>query len=64
MSENDYINFVKEHIQSDKILYKTKPEYRENVKILLEKKKKIIEQNSIFARFKTKLYQQKNSKIS
>ena len=37
MSENDYVGFVKEHIQSDKILYKTKPEYRENVKILLEK---------------------------
>ena len=54
MNEKDYIDFVKEHIESNKILYKTKPEYRENVKILLEKKKKIIEQNSIFARYKTK----------
>ena len=54
MDKKDYVDFVKEHIVTDKILYKTKPEYREKVKVLLEKKKKIIEQNSIFARYKIK----------
>ena len=63
MDKKDYVDLVKEHIESDKILYNTQPEYRENVKALLEKKEKIIEQNGIFARSKIKLYQQKNSKI-
>lgn len=50
MGDKDYMDIVKEHIELDKLLYKTKPEYRETVKLLLEKRNKIIEQNSIFAR--------------
>lgn len=52
MGEKDYMELVKDNINSSKILYRVKPEYREIVKSLIEKKKKIIEQNGFFANFR------------
>lgn len=52
MSEKDYMELVKNNINLSKILYRVKPEYREIVKSLIDKKQKIIEQNGFFASFR------------
>ena len=62
MEEKDYMELVKENINLSKILYKVKPENREIVKSLIEEKKKIIQQNSIFAELKLKRINKKIQK--
>lgn len=52
MDNKDYMDLVKENIELGKTLYKVKPENREIVKNLIEKKKKIIQQNGFFAELK------------
>ena len=46
------MELVKNNINLSKILYRVKPEYREIVKSLIDKKQKIIEQNGLFASFR------------
>lgn len=46
------MELIKDNINLSKILYRVRPEDRENVKSLIEKKKKIIEQNGFFANFR------------
>lgn len=62
MEEKDYMELVKENISLSKILYKVKPENREIVKSLIEEKKKIIQQNGIFAELKLKRINKKIQK--
>ncbi len=62
MEEKDYMELVKENINLSKILYKVKPENREIVKSLIEEKKKIIQQNGIFAELKLKRINKKIQK--
>ena len=62
MEEKDYMELVKENINLSKILYKVKPENREIVKALIEEKKKIIQQNNIFAELKLKRINKKIQK--
>ena len=62
MEEKDYMELVKENINLSKILYKVKPENREIVKSLIEEKKKLIQQNGIFAELKLKRINKKIQK--
>lgn len=62
MEEKDYMELVKENINLSKILYKVKLENREFVKSLIEEKKKIIQQNGIFAELKLKRINKKIQK--
>jgi hypothetical protein len=62
MKEN-YIDFVHEHIELDKLLASTDPKYHEQIKKLLEKKKTIIEKNGFFAGFQLNKINKKIKKI-
>lgn len=46
------MELIKDNINLSKILYRVKPKDREIVKSLIDKKKKIIEQNGFFANFR------------
>lgn len=50
--EKDYMDFVKEQIELDKILAKTDSKYHKKIKELLNQKKKIINKNGLFANYK------------
>ncbi len=52
MEEEKYMDLVKEHIELDKILASTKPEYHQEIKKLLQAKKEIFKTNGLFADFK------------
>jgi hypothetical protein len=60
MQEEDYMDFIKEKIELDKLLASTSPKYHEKLTKLLEKKKKIIKKNGLFANFRVKQNKQKN----
>jgi hypothetical protein len=61
--KDDYIKFIEEHIELDKLLATTKPEYHNQIKELLKKKKEIIEKNGIFANFQLNQINKKIQKI-
>ncbi len=61
--ENDYMNLVKEHIELDKLLAVTKPEYHSTIKKLLEKKKEIIKKNGLLANLQLNNINKKIQKI-
>lgn len=61
--EEDYINFVKNYIELDKILATTKPQYHEKVKYLLNKKKEIIKKNGLLANYQLKKINKKIEKL-
>lgn len=61
--ENDYMNIIKEHIELDKLLASTKPEYHELIKQLIEKKHSIMQKNGFFAGFQINRINKKIEKI-
>jgi len=63
MEDNSYIDLVKEHIELDKLLANTKPEFHEEIKSLLQKKKKILRKNGLFATVQLKNINKKITKI-
>lgn len=61
--EDDYQNFVKEHIELDKLLATTLPKYHQEIKTLLEKKHNIMKKNGFFANFQLNNINKKIEKI-
>ena len=63
MDNEDYLDFVNNQIELDKLLYSVKPEKRELAKKLLNKKKDIIKENGIFADWQLKRINKKINKL-
>ncbi|MCI8309319.1 MAG: hypothetical protein HFJ45_03755 [Clostridia bacterium] len=61
--EEDYVEFVKSQIELDKLLSVIKPEYHEQIKELLKKKKEIMKNNGFFADFQLNKINKKINKI-
>ena len=63
MNNEDYIEFVKNQIEMDKLLHSIKPEKRKYAKELLNKKKKIIKKNGFLANFQLNKINKKIEKL-
>lgn len=63
MDKEDYMDLVKNQIETDKLLSKTNPIYHEEIKSLLKKKKEIIKENSFFASYKLNKINKRIEKI-
>ena len=61
--EEKYIDLVKEHIELDKLLSITKPEYHEEIKNLLKQKKEILKNSGFLSEFKLNKINKKIEKI-
>lgn len=61
--EDDYLSFVKEHIELDKLLATTLPKYHQEIKELLEKKHNIMKKNGFLADFQLNNINKKIQKI-
>jgi hypothetical protein len=61
--DEDYMSFIKEHIELDKLLATTNPKYHEKIKKLLEDKKDIMQENGFWADFKLKRINKKIQKL-
>ena len=63
MDEKNYLDFVNNQIELDKLLYSVKPENKEYAKELFNKKKEIMKKNSLFADLQLKKINKKIEKI-
>ena len=63
MEEEKYMDLVKEHIELDKLLATTKPEFHNQIKKLLKQKKDIIKKNGFLASYQLDKINKKIQKI-
>ena len=63
MENEDYMDFINNQIELEKLLYSVKPEDRKYAKQLFEQKKEILKKNSIFADFQLKKINKKIEKL-
>ena len=63
MENENYMDFVNNQIELDKLLSSVKPENREYVKNLYNRKKEIIKKNGVFADIQLKLINKKIEKL-
>ena len=61
--EDDYMSFVKDRIELDKLLGTTRPEYHKQIKELLEKKHNIMKKNGFLAGIQINCINKKLEKI-
>lgn len=63
MENENYVDFVNSQIELDKLLFSVKPEDREYVKELYNKKKEIIKKNGFLANIQLKKINKKIEKL-
>ena len=63
MNEENYIDFVNNQIELNKLLNSVSPENREYAKKLFNKKKEIIQKNNIFANSQLKKINKRINKL-
>lgn len=63
MENEDYMDFINNQIELEKLLYSVKPEDRKYAKQLFEQKKEILKKNSVFADFQLKKINKKIEKL-
>ena len=63
MNDENYMDFVNNQIEINKLLSSVKPEDRKYVKELYDKKKEIIKKNGFFANIQLKIINKKIDKL-
>ena len=63
MNNENYIDFINNQIELEKLLNSVKSENKQYAKILFDKKKEIIEKNGFLADFKLKIINKKIEKL-